>query len=100
MTQYLIDNLKKVKKVKLFLPPGEKNIFGIVSIAIEGYSSDEVGMILDDEFDICVRTGYHCAPLVHDFIDSLVYNGTVRISISFFTTKKEIDLLIEALNSL
>ena len=100
LTQYLIDNLKKVKKVKLFLPPGEKNIFGIVSIAIEGYSSDEAGMILDDEFDICVRTGYHCAPLVHDFIDSLVYNGTVRISISFFTTKKEIDLLIEALNSL
>lgn len=100
LTNYLIEELKKVKKVKLFIPNEVNNIFGIVSIAIDGYSSDDVGTILDDEFDICVRTGYHCAPLVHDFIDSLMYNGTVRISLSYFNKKEDIDSLIDALKTL
>ena len=100
LTEYLINELKKNKKIKLFIPDDVNNIFGIVSIAVDGYSSDDVGKILDDEFDICVRTGYHCAPLVHDFIESLVYNGTVRISLGFFNKKEDINALIDALKSL
>lgn len=100
LTKYLIEQLQSLKKIKVFIPDNIKNIFGIVSIGVDGYSSDDVGNILDDEFSICVRTGYHCAPLVHDFIDSLVYNGTVRISLSYFNTKTEIDDLIEALKTL
>lgn len=101
ITNYLISELAKLNNIKIFIPKDFKNkIFGIVSIGVQGYSSDEVGKILDDEFGICVRTGFHCAPLVHDFIDSMEYNGTVRISLSYFTTKKEIDELIKALKSL
>lgn len=100
LTEYLIKELMKNKKIKIFMPNDISKIFGIVSIAVDGYSSDDVGKILDDEFDICVRTGYHCAPLIHDFIESLVYNGTVRISLGFFNTKEDIDILIEALKSL
>ncbi len=84
----------------MFLPDDKKKIFGVVSIGIDGYSSDDVGSILDDEFGICVRTGYHCSPLVHDFLGTLEYNGTVRISLNYFNTKNDIDLLIEALKSL
>ena len=100
LTDYLISELKKIKKIKVFVPDNTDNILGVVSIAVNGYSSDEVGKILDDEYEICVRTGYHCAPLVHDFIRSKAYNGTVRISISYFTTKDEIDVLLSALSSL
>ena len=99
-TDYLISQLKKNYKVKIYIPEDIKRIFGVVSFSVNGYSSDEVGKILNDEFEICVRTGYHCAPLVHDFIGSKDSNGTVRISLSYFTTKKEIDMLIDALNSL
>ncbi len=100
MTTYLIKELKKIKKVKLFIPEDISKIFGVISFAVEGYESDEVGKILDDEFDICVRTGFHCAPLVHDFIDSLGYNGTIRCSLSYFSTKEDIDSLINALKTL
>ena len=48
----------------------------------------------------CVRSGYHCAPYVHGFIKSKQYNGTVRISLGYFNTIEQIDLLLEALNSL
>lgn len=100
LTDYLLNRLSELKKVHMFLPDDKKKIFGVVSIGIDGYSSDDVGSILDDEFDICVRTGYHCSPLVHDFLGTLEYNGTVRISLNYFNTKNDIDLLIEALKSL
>ena len=100
LTKYLIDKLKKTRNVHLFIPDDNDDIFGMVSIGINNYSSDDVGSILDDEYNICVRTGYHCAPLVHDFIGSLEYNGTVRISLNYFNTKNDVDLLISALESL
>ena len=92
--------LKRISKVKIFIPKDENKCVGVVSIGVDGYLSDEVGQILNDEYEICVRTGFHCAPLVHDFIDSKLYNGTVRISMSYFTTKEEIDCLIKAIKSL
>lgn len=100
LTKYLLKKLKELKNVKLFIPQNEDKLVGVISIGIEGYLSDEVGKILNDEFDICVRTGFHCAPLVHDFINSKVYNGTVRISLGYFTSKEDIDTLIKAIKSL
>ena len=101
VTHYLIEQLSKLNNIKLFLPEDyTKKIFGVVSIGVEKYSSEEVGKILNDEFDIAVRTGFHCAPLVHDFIGSMVYNGTVRISLNYFNTFEDIDNLITALKSL
>ena len=62
--------------------------------------ADELGTILDQDFDIAVRTGYHCAPLVHDLIGSIPKRGTVRASIGFFTQDEAIDRLLEALREL
>lgn len=100
LTDYMIEELKKIRKVRLFLPENYQQIFGVVSFAVKDYSSDEVGKILNDEYDICVRTGYHCAPLVHDFIGSKEYNGTARASLSYFSTREEVDALIDAIKSL
>ncbi len=100
LTKYLIENLKSINKIHLYLPNNLDKIFGIVSFNIDGYKSDEVGNILDDEFDICVRTGFHCSPLIHDFISSIDYGGTVRVSLGYFNTKKEIDDLINVLKTL
>lgn len=52
----------------------QKRSFGILSINLDGYKSDELAEILNEDYDICVRSGYHCAPLVHDFLDSKKYN--------------------------
>lgn len=100
ITKYLIGELNNINNVKLFIPDELEKIFGMVSIAIKGYIVEDVGKILDDEFNICVRTGYHCAPKIHEFLDSLEFKGTIRISIGYFTTKEEIDKLIEALKTL
>lgn len=97
---YFCDKIKNNKKIIAYLPKNIQNCTGIISINIIGYTADEVGVILDDEFDICVRTGYHCSPLIHDFIGSKDYYGTVRISFNYFNTTEDIDKLVEALNTL
>lgn len=99
LTKYCINKLKHLDNIEVYLPDDYVSK-GIISFNVLGYSSDEVGTILADEFNICVRTGFHCAPYIHDFIDSKKYNGTVRISFSAFNTNYEIDKLISVLREL
>lgn len=100
LTEYLINALKPISKIKMYIPSNFCELFGIVSISVDGYLSEDVADILAEEFDICVRSGYHCSPFVHEFIGSLDSLGTVRISMGAFTTKEDVDELIEALRSL
>ena len=100
LTKYLIEKLQTLSNVILYLPSNVSNILGIVSINIQGYNSGDVGSILSDEFNIAVRTGYHCSPFVHEFIGSDEYSGTIRISLGAFTTFDEIDKLIDAIKTL
>ena len=73
----------------------EDNNIGVVSCLFDGYSSDSIGQVLSDN-DIAVRTGLHCAPNAHKFMDTFPA-GTVRFSISYFTTDKDLSALDDAL---
>lgn len=99
LTNYLINKLKTIDNLKLYLPTNTEDILGIISFNLEGYESSDVANILSEDFDICVRSGYHCSPFVHEFIGSLKYKGTVRISLGLFNTENEIDSCIEALRT-
>ena len=100
LTDYLLQSLDSLDKIVIYKPISYNKLLGIVSINVEGYTSDEVASILSDEFDISVRSGYHCSPFVHDFIGSNKFKGTVRISLGAFNTKEDIDKLISALKTL
>lgn len=100
LTDHLIEELNKIPKVHIFVPNEVDHINGIVSIAVDGYLSSDVGSILSDEYDICVRTGYHCSPFVHEFIGSSEYEGTIRISVGTFTEITDLNMLIEAIKTL
>lgn len=100
LTKYLIEKLQENQSIKIYIPSDISKIFGIVSINVDGYNPDDVAYILNEEFNICVRSGFHCSPFVHEFIDSIDKSGTVRISIGAFNFTDEIDKLIDALNTL
>lgn len=101
MIQFLYQGLKQMRKIKIFQPPTCRERFaGVISVAVEGCQSEEIGQILDADFNIAVRTGYHCAPLVHDIIGSNAYGGTVRISVGEYTERGELEKLMEALEAL
>lgn len=97
LTDYLVDQLSKNPMVTVF---DMKEQLGIVSFVVEGYDSGDVGRILDDEFDIAVRTGYHCAPYIHEYLKDTAYGGTIRVGIGPFNTKEDLDALLDAIESL
>lgn len=100
LTEYLMQELRKIDGIKIFAPQNKDAHIGIVSFVVEGLKSDDVGMILDEDFGIAVRTGYHCAPLIHRHLKDEKYLGTVRIGLSQFTKRSEIDVLINALKEI
>ena len=55
---------------------------------------EDVGEMLQSSFEIVCRTGLHCAPLIHEQLGFA--EGTVRFSLSRFTTDEEVDAAIEA----
>lgn len=97
LSNYMIEKLKKVRNIKMFLPKNLEKHIGIVSFCVEDMNSNDVGMILDEEFDIAVRTGYHCAPYIHKYLKDEKYSGTVRVGFSQFNSKEDIDKLVEAI---
>jgi len=66
---------------------------------IGGFVPEEVGYILKSSFDILVRTGIHCAPLLLKPLGVEPW-GTVRASFSYFTTEEEIDIFVDALKQI
>ena len=92
LLKYATKKLKEVKGLSIF---GEaKNKISVISFNIESIHPYDLGSILD-KMGIAVRTGQHCAQPVMDFYQ---IPGTVRVSFSFYNTKKEIDFLILAIN--
>lgn len=74
----------------------DSDSIGVVSCVFDGYSSDSIGMILNEQ-GVAVRTGLHCAPYAHKFLNTFPA-GTVRFSVSYFTTDKDFEILRKALN--
>lgn len=100
LTKYLIEELSNIKGIHLYIQRNQEKQVGIVSFSCEGLKSEDVGQILDEDFDIAVRTGYHCAPFIHKYLKDEVFLGTVRVGIGQFTSKADIDSLIKALKEI
>jgi len=67
----------------------------VVSFDIAGIDNHEAGYILARAYTIIMRTGLHCAPLVHERIDG--GNGCIRASFSYFNTRDECRAAAEAI---
>ena len=61
----------------------------IVSLNLAGEDSARMADILWEEYDICVRAGAHCAPLMHKALGT-VEQGVVRFSFSHANTEEEV----------
>ena len=92
LTTYLNYELSKLGVTNYTQP---ENSHGVVAFNIKDVHSNEIADILNDKYDICVRSGYHCAPLKHKALGTLE-QGAVRVSISYFNTFSEIQRLVFA----
>ncbi len=93
LSEYLINNLKMVKYIKI-LNPNSKS--GIVSFNVGDLFSQDVAHYLN-KYNICVRSGDHCAKNLKDIIG---FKNTIRVSLSFYNNKEEIDKLVSLLKDI
>lgn len=100
LTDYLVCNLSEIKEVKIYLPKEPDNHVGIVSFVVNGFSSEDIGTILDEDYGIAVRTGYHCAPYIHKHLKDEMSLGTIRVGLGQFNSKSDIDLLVNAIKEI
>ena len=99
LVKKLIEGLSGIEDVELYIPD-LKSHRNIVSFNIKNYKSEDIGMILDDDFGIAVRTGYHCAPFIHKWLKDDKNLGTVRVGIGKFNTEDDIDALLDAVREI
>ncbi len=95
-TEKIIYELKKIGGIKIYSPI---NPAGIVSFELPNMSSTEVADILNSRFDIAVRGGLHCSPLIHKFLNT-EKNGLIRISLAVFNSNNEINFFLSAIKEI
>lgn len=91
----LLAGLAANAKVQICGSPPDGERVGVVSFRVQGWSPGETGAVLDEAFDIKVRTGLHCAPAAHQVFGTYP-EGAVRASIGYFNTTAHIDAFLDA----
>jgi cysteine desulfurase family protein len=92
LTNRFIRDLKDIRGITIY---NENPDLPIVLFDIAGIDNHEAGFILARAYNIIMRTGLHCAPLVHERIDG--GKGCIRASFSYFNTLDECSAAAEAI---
>jgi cysteine desulfurase family protein len=100
LTKKLVDGFRKIDGVVLYCCDSLENHLSTVTMNVRGLDAGDVGVMLDVEHDIATRTGLHCAPLVHEQIDTVKLHGGVRFAIGPFNTEEHVDKAIEAVTEI
>jgi len=94
LTDYFYCKLKETNDITIYGPTRNRERLPIISLNIKDKMPSDIAYTLDKEFGIMTRAGLHCSPLAHKTIGTFPH-GTVRFSMSCFTTKEDIDYTID-----
>jgi len=97
LTQKFIDGILNIPTMKVYGHLNTKNRTSTISINSSSIDNNELGFILDSEYNIITRTGLHCAPLAHKTIGTYP-NGTLRFSFGYFNDEKDISYILSCIN--
>lgn len=69
---------------------------GVLSITIKDADSAAIAFLLDQKYDISVRSGLHCAPDAHKTLGTFPA-GTLRLSPGWFNTAEDVAFVADAI---
>jgi len=99
LTARFLAGLAALPGITVYGPPDAASRTAVVSFNITGLSPSEAAMELEERFGILCRPGLHCAPAAHRTIGTFS-RGTIRFGFGYFNKEEEIDLALEAIQSL
>ena len=92
LRSYALNRLNEVPNIIIY---NEHADAGIITFNIKGVFAQDEATYLNSK-GLALRSGQHCAKILNKFLNEI---ATVRCSIYFYTTKEEIDYLVETLKS-
>ncbi len=92
LREYLIDKLVLIPHVDIINLEADS---GVVAFNVDGIFSQDVAYYLN-KYNVCVRAGNHCAKILKN---ATGVTNTLRVSLYFYNTEKEIDELVELLKN-
>lgn len=84
MTSGILSELSGIEGISIFNPRPE---LPVITFSIHGIDNEDAGFILMKAYNIVVRTGLHCAPLIHERMNG--GTGGIRMSLSCMNTPHE-----------
>ncbi|WP_139492496.1 aminotransferase class V-fold PLP-dependent enzyme [Brevibacillus dissolubilis] len=99
LAKQTIERLQQISGVTVYGPSLDVERVGVVAFNIKGADASEVSFILDQQYGIATRSGYHCTPLGHETAGTSE-NGAVRASFGSFNTQEDVDQLILAIEEI
>ena len=97
----LVQGLSAINGITLYggteIHPDQR--LAVVTINLGDMDPAALGAILDGDFDIAVRTGLHCAPLVHETLGTQK-KGAVRFSLGQFNTEEDMTHAVKAMEDI
>lgn len=99
LARRFVNGISDISDLKLYGDIDASLRTPIISLNIGNMSSASVSDILWEDYEICVRAGAHCAPLMHKTFGT-EKQGAVRFSFSCFNTEAEIDTAIRAMHEI
>ncbi len=93
LRRYLVDEFLKISHIDIINLESDS---GIVSFNIDGIFPQDVSYYLN-KYNICLRAGNHCAKMLSN---ATKVNNTLRISLAFYNTEAEIDVVVDLLKDL
>lgn len=92
ITNYALQRLDEIPGLKIFGPASQYK-GGVAAFTLNGIHPHDVAQILD-RFGIAVRAGHHCAQPLHE---KFAIQSTSRASFYLYSTREEVDILIEGI---
>jgi cysteine desulfurase family protein len=99
LTRALIEGLAAVPGVTVYGPADAAQRTATVSFTVGKRTVSEIGLRLDDEFDVLCRVGLHCAPVAHRTLGTFP-EGTVRFAAGAETTLEDIQAAVAAVREI
>lgn len=99
LSRRFLQGIRDIDGLNLYGGLNPKRQTSTFSFTVKNASNSDIGLLLDDEYDIMARVGLHCAPTAHRTIGTFPA-GTVRFGMGYFNRSEEVDIAIEALGEL
>jgi len=99
LTEQIEDGLRNIEGIQVYGPEDTRDKTAVIAFNINGMDCEEVASLLDEEYDIATRAGFHCSGLAHETIGT-DKAGCVRITPGFYTQQHEIKKVIKAVSEI